>query len=428
MSKTLRIGLAGLGTVGQGVVKIVESNQALLEARTGMRLEIVAVNASSRAKNRDIDISKYDWEDDAVAMAKRDDIDIFVELIGGENGTAKACVEAALKAGKHVVTANKALLAHHGNAFAAFAEEHNVSLRYEAAVAGGIPIIKSLGEGFAGNKITRISGIMNGTCNYILTRMEFEKIAYDRVFEEAQKLGYLEADPRLDVGGIDAAHKLAILAALGFGRKVNFDAMEIEGIENVSLMDIEYAREIGYRIKLVCSAEAHEDGIEQSVAPALVKRDSPLGQCMGVTNLVVVEGDAIGQAVLQGPGAGRGATASAVLGDICDIARGFRMPVFGIPVNALASNAGSKIEQERAFYIRLSLSDQVGVLAQMADCLAKEGISINQMRQLSHEGEETPVIVLTHDTKRSALDRALANTQKIETVLQPPVAIRIEPT
>lgn len=426
MAKILRLGLAGLGTVGQGVVEILQNHSALIETRTGTRLEIVAVNARSRSKNRDVDISAYAWEDDAVAMAKRDDIDVLVELIGGENGTAKASVEAALKAGKHVVTANKALLAHHGNALAKLAEDAGVSLRYEAAVAGGIPIIKALGEGFAGNEISRISGIMNGTCNYILTRMELEKIAYESVFDEAQKLGYLEADPSLDVGGIDAAHKLSLLAALGFGMGVNFDGVEIEGIENVSLVDIEYASEIGYRVKLVCAAERFEDGVSQSVAPALVKSQSPLGQCMGVTNMVVVEGDALGQAVLQGPGAGRGATASAVLGDLCDIARGLEMPVFGVPVSALQKNAGSRTEHALPYYVRLSLADKVGVLARVAECFAKAEISINEMRQRRHEGEETPVIIITHACRKSALDGALKAVSELEDVMQPPVAIRIE--
>ncbi len=422
----IRIAIAGLGTVGQGLIEIVQRNGELLTARTGHDFEIVAINARSKTKNREVDISSYEWMDDPIAMAKRDDIDVVVELIGGEDGVAKAFVEAALESGKHVVTANKALLAHYGNELATLAESKGKSLRYEAAVAGGIPIIKSLGEGFAGNAIKRISGIMNGTTNYMLTRMEGEKISYDAVFDAANQLGYLEADPSLDVGGIDAAHKLAILTALGFGQKLDFDNVNIEGIENVSLVDIERAAELGFRIKLVCSAEATPDGVYQSVAPALVPLDSPLGQCMGVLNMVVVEGDAIGKCVLQGPGAGRGATASAVIGDICDIARNLQMPVFGAAHDTLLTPKSDAIAKASPFYVRLQLDDQVGVLAQVAQAFAAESISIDELRQLDHEGDETPLILVTHATEPVKLHRALAAINKLDAVLSNPIAFRIE--
>ena len=422
----IRIALAGLGTVGQGIVEIVQRHSDLLANRTGKKITIVAVNARSKSKNREVDISAYEWMDDPVAMAKRDDIDLVVELIGGEEGVAKAMVEAALSTGKHVVTANKALLAHHGLALAKLAEDNGVELRYEAAVAGGIPIIKSLGEAFAGNEIKRISGIMNGTTNYMLSRMELEKISYQDVFDAANQLGYLEADPSLDVGGIDAAHKLAILASLGFGQELDFDNVHIEGIEKVSLMDIERAADLGFRIKLVCAAERTNAGIFQSVAPALVPISSPLGQCMGVLNMVVVEGDAVGKCVLQGPGAGRGPTASAVMGDICDIARGIHMPVFGTPSNQLIKPSQDALSAPCPFYVRLQLNDQIGVLSQVASCFADEGISIDELRQLDHEGDETPLIMITHKTSREHLDRALEAVSRLEPVMSSPIALRIE--
>ena len=425
-SSPFRIGLVGLGTVGQGVVDIIQKNGEMLAARTGRRFEIVAVNARSRNKNRDVDISAYEWMDDAVAMARRDDIDVIIELVGGENGTAKAVVQAALETGKSVVTANKALIAKHGHALAQLAESQGKALRYEAAVAGGIPIIKSLGEGFAGNAISRVSGIMNGTTNYMLTRMEHEKISYEDVFDAANQLGYLEADPSLDVGGIDAAHKLAILAALGFGQKIDFDAISITGIENVSLEDIELAGKLGYRIRLICSAEKTDNGVMQSVAPTLVSTKTALGQCEGVTNMIVVEGDAVGTCVLEGPGAGRGATASAVLADLTDIARGFLMPTFGVPADQLADASKGAKTAPSAYYVRMQLSDTVGVLADVTAALARAGVSIDQMRQLDHQGDETPLVLITHHIDRTSLDMALREINELDAVLREPVALRIQ--
>ncbi len=426
MSKTeIKIGIAGLGTVGQGVIQIIEQNRETLKNKTGMDFTIKAVNARSKHKNRDVDISRYDWEDHTLDLASREDIDIFVELIGGEDGEVKESIEKALGSGKHVVTANKALLAKHGQKLAMLADSQNGMLRYEAAVAGGIPIIKALGEGLAGNQITRVSGIMNGTCNYMLSRMELENISYEEVFDAANQLGYLEADPSLDVGGIDAAHKLAILASLAFGQQVNLDAINILGIENVSLRDIELARELGYRIKLVGEAEKTDNGVSTRVAPMLVSLESPLGQCMGVTNIVVVEGDAVGKCVLQGPGAGRGPTASAVVGDICDIVRGLDMPTFGQKAETLAPTVAVKSSLESPFYVRMKLNDTVGVLAKVTACFAEAGISIDEMRQLDHEGSETPLILITHQTEQSSLNQVLAKVNDMDEVLQAPVAFRI---
>ena len=306
MSDPLRLGIAGLGTVGTGVIKIIRQKAPLLQSRSGRPITISAVSARNRDKDRGVPLKDYAWEDDPVALARRDDVDVFVELMGGSDGPAKAATEAALKAGKHVVTANKAMLAHHGQALAELAEAQGVALRFEAAVAGGIPVIKALTEGLAGNDITRVMGVMNGTCNYILTRMESAGLSYDEAFAEADGLGYLEADPNLDVGGIDAGHKLSLLSAIAFGTQVNFDAVELEGIGCVTIEDIRQAADMGYKIKLLGVCRMTGRGLEQSMTPCLVPATSPLGQLEGGTNMVVIEGDHVGQIVLRGAGAGGG--------------------------------------------------------------------------------------------------------------------------
>jgi homoserine dehydrogenase len=426
MTHPLRLGIAGLGTVGTGLVKLVQTNATLLEARAGRRIEIVAVCARSRSRNRGVDISTYDWEDDPVALARRDDVDIVVELMGGENGPAKALTEAAIDAGKDIVSANKALLALHGQALAEAAEAQGVALRYEAAVAGGIPVVKSLMEGLAGNRITRIKGVMNGTCNYILTRMEDAGLPYDTVFEEANQLGYLEADPTLDVGGIDAAHKLALLSAIGFGVQPNFDAIELGGIERISIEDIRAAADLGLRIKLLGVAQMTGRGLEQSMTPCLVPADSPLGQLKGGTNMVVLEGDAVEQIVLRGPGAGEGPTASAVMGDVIDIARGLRLPVFGQPATTLAQPQAARATASKPFYLRMTLMDKPGALAKVAEALGNAGVSINRMRQQGHADTRAPVLVITHKTTRDAIDHAIALALKTGVVVGDPVAMGIE--
>ncbi|EAQ01937.1 homoserine dehydrogenase [Pseudooceanicola batsensis HTCC2597] len=426
MSGRIRLGIAGLGTVGVGVVRIVRREAALLSARTGKEIVISAVSARTRDKDRGVPLTGYDWEDDPVTLATRDDVDVFVELMGGSDGPAKAATEAALKAGKDVVTANKAMLAVHGQALAELAEGNGRVIRYEAAVAGGIPVVKSLIEGLAGNAITRVMGVMNGTCNYILTRMESAGLPYDAVFEEANQLGFLEADPELDVGGIDAGHKLALLASAAFGTQVAFDAMELEGIGRLTIEDIRAAGDMGYRIKLLGVARMTGRGLEQRMAPCLVPMTSPLGQLEGGTNMVVLEGDTVEQIVLRGPGAGEGPTASAVLADICDIARGVRLPVFGQPASTLAAATPARSVTPAAYYLRMTLQDKPGALAKIAAVLGEAGISINRMRQYDHEGEHAPVLIVTHRTGRDALDRALSAMERTGVVKSSPVAIRIE--
>jgi len=426
MAKPLRLGIAGLGTVGVGVLRIVQRQAALLGARTGRDIVVTAVCAQNRDKDRGVRLGDYVWVDDPVALATRDDIDVFVELMGGADGVALAASRAAIDAGKDVVTANKAMLAHHGHELALAAEARGCAIRYEAAVAGGIPVVKALSEGLAANRIERIIGVMNGTCNYILTRMESENLGYNAMFEEAAKLGYLEADPNLDVGGIDAAHKLALLTAIAFGTRVDFDAVQLEGIQKITIEDIHQAADMGYRIKLLGVAQMSGRGLEQRMSPCLVPATSPLGQLQGATNMVVVEGDPVGQIVLRGAGAGEGPTASAVMGDVLDIARGFRGAVFGQPAAGLAKASPARSSVAAPYYLRLSLLDRPGALAKIATVLGEAGISIDRMRQYGHDDPTAPVLIVTHKTSPDALADATAAMAATGVLAGEPVAIRIE--
>ncbi|MBT0958788.1 homoserine dehydrogenase [Alphaproteobacteria bacterium KMM 3653] len=423
----LRLGIAGLGTVGAGVIKIIRSQAEQIAARSGRAVEITAVSARSKDKDRGVPLSSYAWEDDPVKLAARDDIDVFVELMGGSDGPAKAATEAALAAGKDVVTANKALLAIHGHALAAQAENNGKTIRFEAAVAGGIPVMKSLTEGLAGNEITRVMGVMNGTCNYILTRMESAGLPYAEVFEEANKLGYLEADPTLDVGGIDAGHKLALLAAVAFGTQVNFNNVALEGIDNVTIDDIRQAADMGYRIKLLGVAQMTGRGQEMRMSPCLVPAASPLGQLEGATNMVVLEGNRVGQIVLRGAGAGEGPTASAVMSDVIELARGSRIKTFGVPVDSLQSAPAAQASAPAAYYLRLSLQDKPGALAKVAAILGEAGLSIDRMRQYDHSDTPiAPVLIVTHRASREVLEAAMTGLEGTGVVEGTPVALRIE--
>lgn len=422
----LRVGIAGLGTVGIGVIRIVQHHAAMLRARSGRPIVITAVCARDKTRNRDVDLSGYAWEADPVALATRDDVDLFVELMGGHEGAARDAAEAALRADKDVVTANKAMLAHHGQALAELAESLGRTIRFEAAVAGGIPVIKALTEGLAGNRMRRVMGVMNGTCNYILTRMEDTGLPYDTVFEEARQLGYLEADPDLDVGGIDAGHKLAILASIAFGTRISFDAVRLEGIGRVSIDDIRHAGDMGYKIKLLGVAQMTGRGLEQRMTPCLVPASSPLGQLSGGTNMIVLEGDSVGSIVLRGAGAGEGPTASAVMGDVMDVARGLRLPVFGQPATSLAAASPAVTSIPAPYYLRLQLADKPGALAKVATVLGETGVSISRMRQYGHADSSAPVLIVTHKTTRDAIDIALATLPATRVVNGAPIAIRIE--
>lgn len=426
MTQPLRLGIAGLGTVGVGVLRIVQKHAEMLTTRAGRPIEITAVSARSKTKDRGVDLSGYAWEDDPIDLAKRDDVDVFVELMGGDEGPAKDATEAAIASGKDVVTANKALLAVHGHALALAAEDADLSIRYEAAVAGGIPVIKALTEGLAGNEINRVMGVMNGSCNYILTRMEDAGLSYEAVFDEANALGFLEADPELDVGGIDAGHKLALLASIAFGTQVDFAGVTLEGIGSVTIEDIHQAADMGYKIKLLGVAQMTGRGLEQRMSPCLVPDTSPLGQLQGGTNMIVLEGDSIGQIVLRGAGAGEGPTASAVMGDVMDLARGLRLPVFGQPAAGLRKSRPAHSAVAAPYYLRLQLLDKPGALAKVASALGEAGISIDRMRQYNHEGGDAPVLIVTHKTTRTALDEAIIGFEGTGVVRGAPVAIRIE--
>ncbi|MCF7700880.1 homoserine dehydrogenase [Loktanella sp. M215] len=425
MSDPLRLGIAGLGTVGVGIVRIVQTHADLLAARAGRPIVITAVSARSQ-KDRGVDLSGYAWESDPTALAARDDVDVVIEVMGGHDGPAKALSEAALKAGKDLVSANKALLAIHGQALAETAEAAGRVIRFEAAVAGGIPVVKSLIEGLAGNAISRVLGVMNGSCNYILTRMEDAGLTYAEVFEEANQLGYLEADPELDVGGIDAGHKLALLAAIAFGTQVDFDGVALEGIGSVTIEDIRQAADMGYKIKLLGVAQMTGRGLEQRMSPCLVPVGSPLAQLQGGTNMVVLEGDAVGQIVLRGAGAGEGPTASAVMADVLDLARGTRYPTFGQPASSLRRARAATAAIPAPYYLRLQLLDKPGALAKVATVLGDAGVSIDRMRQYDHTDTAAPVLIVTHKTTRAALDEALARFADTGVVTATPVAIRIE--
>jgi len=426
MVSPLRLGLAGLGTVGQGVVKIVQGHADLIAARAGRAVVITAVSARDAGKAREVDLSGYAWESDPVALAGRHDIDVFVEVMGGHDGPAKDATEAAIAAGKDVVTANKALLAHHGHALALAAEAMGRVIRFEAAVAGGIPVIKALTEGLAGNAIRRVMGVMNGSCNYILTRMQAAGLPYAQVFEEARALGYLEADPNLDVGGIDAGHKLSLLAAIAFGTEVSFDAVELEGIGAVSIDDIRQAADMGYRIKLLGVAQMTGRGLEQRMTPCLVPADHPLGQLQGGTNMVVLEGDHVGQIVLRGAGAGQGPTASAIMADVIDIARGVRMPTFGQPAKTLVRAQAAAVATPAPWYLRMVLVDKPGALAKIATALGEAGISIDRMRQYGHADANAPVLIVTHKATRDDIAHAMGMFAATGVLVGTPVALRIE--
>ena len=428
MPAPLRLGLAGLGTVGIGVVGIVQRHADLIAVRTGRAVVITAVSARDQTKNRDADLSGYAWEADPVTLAKREDIDVFVEVIGGSEGPARDATMAAIASGKDVVTANKALLAHHGQSLAEAAEDRGRVIRFEAAVAGGIPVIKALTEGLAGNAMRRVMGVMNGTCNYILTQMRERGIEFTQALNEAQKLGYAEADPSFDVDGIDAAHKLDILAALAFGRPVDFAAVHVEGIRNISALDIKLAEELGYRIKLLGIARRTEAGIDTRMHPAMVPIAHPIARVDGVFNAVVAEGDFVGRIVLEGRGAGAGPTASAVVADLIDIARGRFTPVWGVAQSALSHAPSVPMERRvGAYYLRLMVVDRPGVIADVTATLRDNAISLESMLQRGRApGEAVPVVVTTHDCEESQMRAALARIASLEAVVETPALIRIE--
>ncbi len=439
MAQAIRIGIAGLGTVGATLVRVLEEKRAFLAEHCGRPLVVTGVSARKRRANRGIDLSGTRWHANPVALAASEETDIFVELIGGDGDPAYAAVRAALAAGKHVVTANKALLARHGRELAALAEKNGLILNFEAAVAGGIPVIKTLREALTANRIDRVAGILNGTCNYILTRMEREGLAYGDCLAEAQRLGYAEADPVFDVEGHDTAHKLVILTSLAFGTRPAPDQIYVEGITGITPSDIHAADDLGYRIKLLGVAQRTETGIEQRVHPTLVPADSELAQIHGVTNAIAIDGDIVGRLVLSGPGAGGMATASAVAGDIADIAKSRpgrqTAPAFGVPASQLRPYKKARMRaHEGGYFIRLSVNDRTGVFAAIARRMADQKISLESIVQHRPRSDAAaaslngaqPVILVTHRTTEQAVDTALRGVASDGHLVSPPQRIRIE--
>ncbi len=428
MSSALKIGVAGLGTVGVGVIKVLTENAYTISARAGREIRVTAVSARDRSKARGVVLDGLTWYDNAMDLAADDNVDVVVELIGGSDGIAKNLVEAVLASSTHVVTANKALIAHHGLNLARSAEEAGASLAYEAAVAGGIPIIKALREGLAANTIQGVHGILNGTCNYILSSMTDSGRSFDAVLAEATDLGYAELDPSFDVDGIDAAHKLAILASVAFGTEVDFDSVYVEGIRHVSPVDIHFARELGYGIKLLGVAKRRKDGIEQRVHPCMVPVDAPINHVSGVFNGIVVDGDFVDATIYEGRGAGEGPTASAVIADIIDIARNSQVPTFGVATADLKpSRTVPMSDHVGPYYVRLTVIDKPGVFADVAACLKSNNVSMGSVLQHSRDpGEPVAVVLTLHETEERAMVMTLTEIEALELVVEPPVMIRIE--
>ncbi|SMC65139.1 homoserine dehydrogenase [Rhizobium sp. RU36D] len=435
MADALRIGIAGLGTVGASLVRILQQRRNELAISCGRAIQIVAVSARDRNKDRGVDLSGVEWFADPLDLAANAQIDVFVELVGGAEGAAEASVRAALARGLHVVTANKALLAKHGVELAKLAEEKGALLNYEAAVAGGIPVIKAVRESLTGNSFSRVYGIMNGTCNYILTKMEKEGLSFAECLREAQRLGYAEADPAFDIEGNDTAHKLAILTTLAFGSEIAADDIYLEGITNISIDDIHAAADLGYRIKLLGVAQRTESGIEQRVHPTMVPLDSVIAQVDGVTNAVALESDILGELLMVGPGAGGNATASAVLGDIADIAKSRpgaqQVPVLGRPAHLLEPYRQAAMQShEGGYFIRLTVLDRTGVFASVATRMAENGISLESIVQRSKtpvvSGAPQTIILVTHATMEASVRKAVNSIKGEGYLVGEPQVIRIE--
>jgi homoserine dehydrogenase len=440
MGESLKLGIAGLGTVGSGLVQLLEEHGPRLAQSVGRPIVVAGVSARTRGKKRGIALEKLKWFDEPERLAADPSIDVFVELIGGDEGTPKLAVEAALEAGKPVVTANKALLARHGTELAKLAEKSGVALNFEAAVAGGIPVIKTLREALAANQIRRVYGILNGTCNYILTQMQEEHRSFDDVLAEAQAKGYAEADPTFDIDGFDTAHKLALLTSLAFGTRLALGEIDVEGIRTITQADIEAADDLGYRIKLLGVALMTESGIEQRVHPAMVPKHSAIAEISGVTNCVAIDGDCAGNLLLAGPGAGARPTASAVMSDILDIARGASPPPFGVPAAQLKAYKRARLGRHQgAYYVRLSLFDRPGAMAGSAGRMGERGVSLESIVQRRPRGAQpgidarpklgapTTVILITHETTEEAIRAALEAIHKDGQVSEKPQMIRIEP-
>ena len=422
----LNVAIIGLGTVGSGVIKLLKRQKSNIKNRTGIELELVAISAKNKRKKRCVDISPYRWIASPINIAKDPDVDVIVELIGDMDNTARKVIKEAINNGKHVVTANKSLLAKEGSIFEELARKKNVFLRYEAAVAGGIPIIKVLQDSLIVNKISKLYGVINGTCNFILTKMEAEGREYTDVFSEAKQLGYVESDPRLDIGGIDSAHKLALLSCLAFGTSLDFKGVKTEGIDHISIEDIEEAHLIGYKIKLLATAEYQKKLLRQEVSPKLIRKESPIAQVNGSTNIIAIEGEEIGTTIFSGPGAGMGPTASSVVSDLVAIASRKSKSTFLNGDKNNSSNRDKTLTKKSSFYLRFVLKDKPGVIARLSGKLGSCGISINQMKQKPLPKQKATLIMTTHKTVRKSLEKALNDIKRLKICEQRPVSIEIE--
>lgn len=430
MAKPLKVALAGLGTVGGGVVRLLEENRVLIERRAGRPIEIAAISARDRTRDRGIDLTPYRWVDDTASLADDPDVDVVVEMIGGADGPALALARRAIASGKAFVTANKAMIAHHGIDLAREAESADTPFKYEAAVAGGIPVIKALREGASANRIARVYGILNGTCNYILTAMEKDGRDFADVLSEAQAKGYAEADPSFDIDGVDAAHKLSILASLCFGTRLDFDGVEITGIRDIVAADIREAEELGYRVRLIGMAEMEGDRLFQRVHPCLVHEEHPLAYVPGSINAVVAEGNFVGRLFFEGAGAGEGPTASAIVADLIDIARDEYGPAFAMPVDVLAAaeraDPGGRTGKH---YLRLSVEDRTGVLAEIAAAMRDSDVSIESFiqRAPAEDVEDASVIIalVTHECPLSSISAAMDRLKASPSVKAKPMRMPI---
>ena len=423
----LRLGIAGLGNVGAGLVDLIEGQP---DGRYNNDLSITGVSARNRSRPRPINISKYTWHDDPVDLARSDDIDVFVELVGGSDGPAKKAVETALASGKHVVTANKALIAEHGMSLATQAEAANVNLYFEAAVAGAIPVVRVVRESLAGSRIAAIKGILNGTCNYLLTEIVERRASYADVLADAQRLGYAEADPYLDVSGTDAAHKIAILSAIAFGAGIDFDKVSIAGVTGLEFIDLHLADRLGFIIRLIAEGSETEDGVTCRVEPLALPKAHPLAHIKGSLNAVLLDVERAGPITLTGAGAGAGPTASAVMGDVVRLIDGSVSPPFAQSASAMKNrfhlptgDGGSG----STYFLSITLVDEPGALAALTDALAKDGVSVDSLvQEPAGASGRAAVALTTHVASSFAMQQALARVQGLNSVVDAPRLIRIE--
>ena len=428
MARTINIAIAGLGTVGAETYRIITEESDFLKARSSANFNVVAVSAKSKDKKRDVDLTGVEWIADCRDIADIDNIDVVIELVGGSEGVAKELVEKAITNGKSVITANKALVATHGNNIRELVAKHDVMFGYEAAVAGGIPIIKTIREGLASNRLSKIYGILNGTCNYILSVMRETGQEFEDILADAQRLGYAEADPSFDVDGVDAAHKLAILSAIAFQTPINFSGVYVEGIRLISPIDIDFATELGYRIKLLGIGELLDNGLQQRVRPCLVPINIPISQVEDVFNAVAVEAEGLGTSLSYGRGAGAGPTSSAVLSDLLDFANNRRTSFLGAADSELVARPVQELQKlSGSYYLRLQVYDRPGVLADLTAVFRDKGVSVEALLQRGRNPDGTvPVVLTTHETSEAAIQKSVAEFEKLENVVEKPCILPIE--